>query len=165
MSSKHSTGLFIQDGFHGLGEHLHTLCWPLSQSSSAPQEGEAESCQVGFHLWREPAQDHFCQIRAEAGCPRQLCHSHVWGLPLAQEPRLLTRRLRPPREEVEAAKPIKAYSRAGSASLLPYSIHPSSYRNLPDSRGWTDRCHPLTGAMSGNISPLSVKCAANISLQ
>lgn len=54
-----------------------------------------------------------------------------WGLPLAQEPRFLTWRLRPPREEVEVAKPIKAYFRAGSASLLPYSIHPNSYRNLP----------------------------------
>ena len=84
---------------------------------------------------------------------------------LAREPRLLTRRLRLTREEVEAAKPIKAYSRAGSASLLPYSIHPSSYRNLLDSRRRTDRCHPLTGAMSWNIRPLSVKCAANISLQ
>ena len=149
VSSKHSTGLFVQDGFCGLGGHVHTLCWPLSQSGSALQEGEADSCQVSSQLRMEPSQRHFCQIRAEAGFPVghiQGC-GHPWMSKtalsltrlgpacLAQEPRFLTWRLGPPREEVEAAKPIKAYSRAGSAPLLPYSIHPSSYRNLPDSRG------------------------------
>ena len=141
VSSKHSTGLFVQDGFHGLGGHVHTLCWPLSQSGSALQEGEADSCQVSSQLRMEPSQRHFCQIRAEAGFPvgwmskTALSLTRLGPACLAQEPRFLTWRLGPPREEVEAAKPIKAYSRAGSASLLPYSIHPRSYRNLPDSRG------------------------------
>lgn len=170
MSSKRSTGLFIQDGFHGLGEHVHSLFRPLSQSSSALQEGEAESCQVSFQLRREPAQYHFCQTGAEAGfhvgwmSKAALSLARLGPASLAQEPRLLTWRLRPPREEVEAAKPTNAYIRAGSASLLPYSIHPNSYRNLPNSRGWTDRCHLLTEAISGNTRPLSVKCVADISL-
>ena len=170
VSSKHSTGLFILDGFHGLGEHVHTLFRPLSQSSSALQEGEAGSCQVTFQLQREPAQYHFCQTGAEAGfhvgwmSKIALSLTHLGPASLAQEPRFLTWRLRPPREEVEVAKPIKAYFRAGSASLLPYSIHPNSYRNLPNSRGWTDRCHLLTEAISGNIRPLSVKRVADISL-